>query len=165
MNFDWKSIVKSVAPALGTALGGPLAGAATKFIADKLLGNGDATENDISKYISGASPDQLIKLKELDQQFELRIQELGVDIYKIEVDDRKSARERESNLNDWTPRVLAFMIIGSFLYAVFSISKDGNITNTEESFLLLLSNLTTYVLAYYFGSSAGSRLKDIKNKQ
>jgi len=33
--FDWKKVVSTVAPVLGTALGGPLAGAATKFIADK----------------------------------------------------------------------------------------------------------------------------------
>jgi hypothetical protein len=165
MNFDWKNIVKSVAPALGTALLGPMGGVATKFIADQLLGKSNASEKEIADTINNASTEQLIKLKELDHDFELRMKELNVDVYQLEVEDRKSARLRETLTKDWTPPALAFMIIGAFLTAIFLIVKDGNVTNTEESFLLLLSNLTTYVLAYYFGSSAGSRLKDIHNNK
>lgn len=35
---DWKDVISSVAPGLATAFGGPLAGAAVKVIADKVLG-------------------------------------------------------------------------------------------------------------------------------
>jgi hypothetical protein len=41
---SWKDIIRSIAPTIGTALGGPLAGTATKFIADKMLGKADATQ-------------------------------------------------------------------------------------------------------------------------
>ncbi len=36
MGFDWKSIVSSVAPVLGTALGGPLGGVAARAAMDAL---------------------------------------------------------------------------------------------------------------------------------
>ena len=36
MAFDWKSVVGTVAPLLGTALGGPFGGVAGKMIQDAL---------------------------------------------------------------------------------------------------------------------------------
>ena len=48
---NWKAIVGTVAPALATALGGPLAGVAVKAIADKVLGKPAATEADVAAAI------------------------------------------------------------------------------------------------------------------
>lgn len=47
--FDWKAIVKTVAPALGTALGGPLAGTAVKVLSEALLGHSDGKEEEIAR--------------------------------------------------------------------------------------------------------------------
>jgi hypothetical protein len=42
-----------------------IAGAATKFIADKFLGNPNASEQEIVAQLSTASPDQLLKIKRI----------------------------------------------------------------------------------------------------
>jgi hypothetical protein len=85
---SWKDIIRSIAPTIGTALGGPLAGTATKFIADKMLGKADATQEEIELAIIGASPEQLTKLKELDHQFKLEMKNLEIDVYELEYKDR-----------------------------------------------------------------------------
>jgi len=43
MSTTWKGIVGTVAPALATALGGPLAGVAVRAIAEKVLGKPEAS--------------------------------------------------------------------------------------------------------------------------
>lgn len=163
MNFDWKSVVKTVAPALGTALLGPMGGAATKFIADKFLGNADASEKDIANSIMSASPEQLAKLKELDNQFEIRMAELGVDIFKIEVDDRKSARDRQISMRDWTPNVIAFIfIIGYFFLQWHMLS--GDVSENEQIMSARMQDALMLIFSFFYGSSLGSRIKDMISK-
>ncbi len=43
-DFDWKQVIKSIAPVLGTALGGPLAGTAIKVLGDAIIG-GDTSSH------------------------------------------------------------------------------------------------------------------------
>ena len=52
--MDWKSIVSTVAPWIGTALGGPRGGMAVSAIADA-LGLSDKAEETIKQALSGAS--------------------------------------------------------------------------------------------------------------
>jgi len=44
MAFDWKNVVRSVAPILGNAIGGPFGGAAVSALSNALLGKPEATE-------------------------------------------------------------------------------------------------------------------------
>lgn len=77
---DWKGIVKAVAPALGTALGGPLVGTAVKVLGEKLLGNADATEADVAKAIeAGLPPESIVKLREIDADFKLKMESAGLE--------------------------------------------------------------------------------------
>ena len=96
MDFDWKSIVKTVAPVLGTALGGPMGGLAARTIAGAVLGDETASEDQIAQAVAAASPEQLLALKKADQDFQLRMKELEVDIVRIDQQDRGSARDREA---------------------------------------------------------------------
>lgn len=163
MGFDWKGLVKTVAPAIGTALGGPLGGMASKAVAGALLGDENATEEDIAAAVAGASPDQLLALKKADQDFQARMKELDIDVEKIHQQDRDSAREREVKTGDSaTPRLLAigvtlgfFGILGAMLYGI--LPEKGS-----EPLLIMLGALGTSftgVIQYYFGSSAGSKEK------
>lgn len=151
--IDWKSIVKTVAPVLGTALGGPMAGAATKFIADKFLGNPDASEEEIAQALSTASPEQLIKLKELDNTFALEMKRLEVDVYRLELQDKDSARKREMEVKDWTPAILAYALSVGFFSVVWKLMSDGAVTEADQIILTTISNLFLIALTYYFGSS------------
>lgn len=67
-------ILKTVAPALATALGGPLAGAAVSFLSSK-LGVDPAV---IEQTVAGMAPADLVKMKELDLDFQKHMADNGI---------------------------------------------------------------------------------------
>lgn len=162
MKIDWKKILGTVAPVLATAAGGPLAGVVTKTLASKLLGQPEATQEEVEKTVVEASPETLIKLKEIDAQFAESMGRLGIDFEKIAADDRANARAREVSLGgDWTVRILAYGIVGSFCALVFSV-LFGQVTAESTiagAVIGYLSAKAEQVVSYYFGSSAGSKQK------
>lgn len=163
MSFDWKSLVGSVAPTIATALGGPLAGMATKAISGALLGKEDGSEKEISEALLSGDPDSLLKLKEIEQSFAARMKELDIDLEKIASDDRKSARQREIDTKDNAPKILAGVIVSGFflILAVISFVELPDASQAPVNILLgALTAMLTQVGNYYFGSSAGSSNKN-----
>lgn len=161
--FDWRSIIRTVAPALGTVLGGPLAGMAVKAIGDKLLGNPKATEADIADAMMNATPADLLKLKELDQQFAKDMKALDVDIFKLEVSDVQSARAMYT-VNYWPQIVLSALYVGGYfiILAMFIRGKVVVQAEMRDTVTVLIGMLTTaipIILGFWFGSSYGSREK------
>jgi hypothetical protein len=164
---DIRGIVGAVAPTLATALGGPLAGMATRAIAQAVLGRDDASEKDLAQAISSAGPEQLAALRRADQEFTLRMRELDIDVERIAAGDRDSARAREIGTGDRaTPRVLAFVIVAGFLGMVGGVLA-GKVTGISDptaagmigTLIGYVSAKADQVVAYYFGSSAGSARK------
>lgn len=162
--MDWKAIVGTVAPWIATALTGPLGGMAVGALADA-FGLSDKTEDAIKQAISGATPEQMLALKQADQNFAARMQELGFQniqaLEKIAADDRDSARKREMTVQDYTPRILAYLIVGGFLGMAYGVlfkqmSADSVLAGTIIGYL---SAKAEQVAAYYFGSTAGSKQK------
>lgn len=169
MSFDWKQIVKSVAPILGTALGGPAAGAATKFLADKFLGNPNAGEQDLSQAILSATPDQLIKIKELDNDFALEMRGYDSDDYQTEVDDRKDARnkvleELRNGYRDYTPTIITIIVyfgLFCFIYLLIVHDIDSDVRDILYLAMGFILNEVKSINAFHFGSTASSRMKDL----
>ncbi|WLT32692.1 hypothetical protein [Geothrix sp. PMB-07] len=170
MSFDWKALVKSIAPTIGTALGGPLGGIAGLALTKALGMPDDAAKDDnsLSAAIQGANPDQLLALKKADQDFAVQMQKLGFEnieaLEAIAAGDRANAREREIKTQDWTPKVLAFLItIGFFSLLGYLIHNSANAAlNNSQVLNVMLGSLGSAwigVVSYYFGSSAGSARK------
>ena len=88
---NWREIVSAVSPLLGAALGGPLGGAAGKLISIGLTGDDKSSDSDIAKALM--DPDNLIKLKVVELDFEKRMKELDIDLSTIGAKDRDSARD------------------------------------------------------------------------
>lgn len=167
MDLSW---LKTIAPTVATALGGPLAGIAVKVVADKLglpeakldrvidtLTNGGLT----SEQLAGLKQAEL-ELQRQENELEFKFAELEVQREKIASDDRASARMRESDNKDKTNRVIAFAIIGGFLamaVGVLSGWADGVDSVLAGTVIGYLSAKAEQVCAYYFGSSAGSSIK------
>lgn len=167
MDVNWKSIVGTVAPTIATALGGPLAGMATKAIAGALGLAEDTDADAVAAAVSNATPDQLLALKQADQAFGVRMRELDIDLERIAAGDRDSARKREAATGDWTPKVLAFVIIGGFFGVVAFVLGKG-MTGMDAAAAAFAGTLVGYVSAkaeqvvsYYFGSSSGSDKKNL----
>ena len=158
--MDW---LKQIAPTIATAMGGPLAGMAIKAISEALLGKPDGTEEELAQAATKATPEQLLALKKAENDFALQMRELDIDLERIAGADRDSARNREIKTKDWTPKLLAGGItIGYFGVLFYMLTHGLPTTGGSEAMLVMLGTLGTAfggVMAYYFGSSAGSKEK------
>lgn len=164
--MDFMKIIGAVAPTLATAVGGPIGGMAMKFITDALSIPGDASKDDMAKAISNATPDQLLALKNAENDFAVRMKELDIDLERIASSDRDSARKREVQVRDWMPRILAFTIVAGFMATVFLVllgvvegMKDPLMATTVGTLIGFVSAKCEQVVAYYFGSSSSSQQK------
>ena len=168
MAFDWKALVKSIAPSIGTALGGPLGGIAGLALTKALGLSEDSAkdEGSLAAAIQGASPDQLLALKKADQDFAVQMQKLGFEnveaLEAIAAGDRANARDREIKTQDWTPKVLGIAITLGFFgllgFLLWKSPPDGS----RDILNIMLGSLGSAwigVVSYYFGSSAGSARK------
>ena len=157
------NLVRTVAPSIASAVGGPLAGMATKAISEALLGKPDGTEEELAQAATKATPEQLLALKKAENDFALQMRELDIDLERIAGADRDSARNREIKTKDWTPKILAGGItVGYFGVLFYMLTHGLPTTGGSEAMLVMLGTLGTAfggVMAYYFGSSAGSKEK------
>ena len=156
------NLVRTVAPSIATAVGGPLAGMATRAISEALLGKPDGTEAELVEAAKVATPEQLLALKNAEQDFAVRMRELDVDLERIDAADRNSARDREVKTRDLTPRFLAAAVTFGFFGVLSWMIANGLPANGGEAMLVMLGTLGTAwgaIISYYFGSSAGSREK------
>jgi len=147
-----KKLVSAVAPTLGTALGSPLGGAAVSMIAEKLgVAN---NEQAVEKAIRQATPDEMLKLKEADNEFEVKMKELEVDVFKLETEDVQDARKAFGG--DWTSKLLGFMTLGGFMGYIFLVTLQPPEQNSEALINLVLGylgGLASAVISFYFGAS------------
>lgn len=160
--MDWMTTLKSLAPTVASAILGPLGGVAVAAIGN-LLGVSDATQDKIAQAIQSGqlTPEQIGKLKELELQYQENERERGFKYSELEFKDRDSARNREAQTGDSTNKVLAYTITGSFIAMVgatlLGYTKiDSVLAGTLVGYL---SAKAEQVLAYYFGSSSGSKQK------
>jgi ABC-type Na+ efflux pump permease subunit len=160
--MDVSAILKTLLPVIGTAVGGPLGGMAVKFFADKLGVPAEKVE-DITEWLKGATPDEILKAKTADQEFQFKMAELGFkDKYAIEqlnATDRQSARDREVKTGDNTTRILAgIYTLGYFVLIAIVIFHGIPVESRDivNSLIGILSAAQLSIMAYYFGSSKGS---------
>ena len=115
-------LLKSLAPTIASAAGGPMAGMAVKMAAEK-LGVPDATANEIEDLIE-RQPEKAVLLKQADKDFAHRLKEMEINLesFKAEVDDRKDARAKFSG--DITPKVFCILALGS----LWCLCNDRNHT-------------------------------------
>lgn len=154
--MDW---LKQVAPTIATAFGGPLAGLAVDAIS-KAIG---IDPKDVNKTIAEGklSAEQIGAIKQAEIAMAARAQELGLDFEKIAVDDRKSAREMQATTQSWIPGLMAIAVTVGFFGILVGLMTEH--FKTSDALMLMLGSLGTAwtgIIAFYFGSSAGSQKKD-----
>ena len=173
--MDWKDILSKVAdtaPVVGSFFGAPgiAVGTAIKAITGAFGLKSDATPEEIINAVS--DPDAQIKLLVAKQNYELAIMGADLEKFKTEVDDRKSARQRQSDSEKATGKrdinlyVLAWVIMGGFMGTIMAMLilqyAFGKVLAADPLVTLLLGSLSTdagMVVGYFFGSSSGSKDK------
>lgn len=146
------SLLKGVAPALATAVAGPLGGAAVSAIAGK-FGVSDSVEA-VAKAIAG------------DPQAAQKLAELELEYAKLDSADRDNSRDREIKiatsqdaplLNKIVTPVLALgtVTISFILLAAIMFLPDINGNRKDIAIYVLgaVNAATVQVLSYYFGAS------------
>ena len=152
-------LLKSLAPTIASAAGGPMAGMAVKMAAKKLGLPDTATANEIEDLIE-REPDKAIIVREADKDFKNRIREMEIDLesFKTEVEDRKDARENFAT--DCTPKVfsvLTLLLYGAFVMIVTLMPHDQNDETIISLVLGQLSGILGTAAAFFYGSSSGKK--------
>lgn len=163
MSFDWKQAVGTVAPLLGTALGGPFGGIAAKVITDALDLPQGSEDSEISAVLQ-ADPDALVKFKEAEQTFKAKMKELDIKEKDLEQKDRADARNREIQTKDPTNKRIATLVIVVWLTLNVFLFTSGVPEGLPEAVLYrVLGTMDAALMAilyYYFGSSDSSAKKN-----
>jgi hypothetical protein len=165
MNMDWKAIVGTVAPWIGTALGGPLGGMAVEAAANA-LGLSEKTTDAVKAAISGATPEQMLALKQADQNFALQMQALGfkqvTDLEALAAGDRKDARAMQVSKPSPVPAVLSIGVTLGYFGILVGMMLGALKVSDSQALLLMLGSLSTAwgaVMAFWFGTTRDSGRK------
>ena len=165
--MDWKSTLATVAPAIATALGGPLAGVAVSM-AGKALGLGDgATESDVEAAVLSGNPDVLVRLREVNTQFERDMKALDIDLERIHAGDRLSARDLAKTKGTIVQTALTVLFCSVFAVLMGQIFTGQEVVHSSmrdiANFLLgTLTGILMQQMNFWFGSSSGSKEKTQK---
>ena len=154
--MDW---LKQIAPTIATAFGGPLAGMAVSAISKALGVEPDKVQDMISS--NKLSAEQIAQLKIAEIELQKQAQELGLNFEKLAVDDRKSARDMQAATRSMVPPILATVVTVGF-FGILGMMLTGKVDSNNPALMMMLGSLGTAwtgIIAYYFGSSAGSQAK------
>lgn len=160
--MGWLDVVKSVAPTVATALGGPLAGAAVVALGS-MFGMTEPTQEKIKDMIESGrmSGEMIVQLKELELKYKNEEAERGFKYSELEFKDVDSARQREMVVKDNTNQILAYLIVVAFIAtAVAVLGGYAKIESVLAGTIIgYVSAKCEQVLSYYFGSSKSSARK------
>lgn len=165
---DWKGVIGAVAPTIATVLGGPLAGAAVGALSRALLGKENGTEAELAPLITGASPDTLLKIKQVEAELTTGLANAGVQLEDIAARDRDSARRMAQDTKGMMTAGLAVAYTFAYFASLWIVWRYGlgAADSMEASRDLLqtllgaLSAVQLQIMNFYFGSSSASKEKD-----
>ena len=154
--MEW---LKQIAPTIATAMGGPLAGMAVSAIS-KAIGVEPEKVGDLISN-NKLTAEQIAQVKIAEIELQKQANDLGLNFEKLAVDDRKSAREMQATTRSIVPPVLAAIVTLGF-FGIMVMMLLGKVDSNNPAILMMLGSLGTAwtgIIAYYFGSSAGSQAK------
>jgi hypothetical protein len=163
--MDWTKIIATVAPWIGTALGGPLGGMAVEAAASA-LGLKEKTVEAVKQALSGATPEQMLALKKADQNFAIQMQALGFaqvkDLEAIAAGDRDSARKMQMLAPSFMPAALTCFVVGAFVATLVLLLKFDVPMSNRDIIVYMIGQLSggfTAALAFWFGTTRQSEDK------
>jgi hypothetical protein len=154
--MEW---LKQIAPTIATAMGGPLMGMAVSAVSKAIGVEPDKVQDIISS--GKLTSEQIAQIKIAEIELKRQENELGLNFESLAVDDRKSAREMQATTRSIVPPVLAAIVTIGF-FGIMVMMLLGKVDSNNPAILMMLGSLGTAwtgIIAYYFGSSAGSQAK------
>ena len=159
MDTDW---IKSLAPLLGSALAGPLGGAAAGFLADH-LGVKESTVKAVTEVLEGQklTGDQLVAVKAAEIEFKQFLEDNKIKMEELENEDRAGARDLLTATKSLTPSILTYLITFGFFGVLIGLMSGY--AEKSEPLLIMLGSLGTAwsaACAFWFGTTHGSNQKN-----
>jgi hypothetical protein len=161
---NWLDILKTMAPTVATALGGPLAGAAVAALGG-VLGVPEPTQSTIAKMFQDGqlTAEHLAEIRGLELKYQNDEKERGFKYSELEFKDRESARSMAVATHSLTPSILTWIIVALTLAAEAALLFNqvppgadpiiiGRVLGTMDAALLM-------VLQFWFGSNSTSQRK------
>lgn len=146
------NILKGVAPALATAVAGPLGGAAIAAIADKI----------------GVRADPNVIASALTQNPELQYKLREIDVREFEAEQKAISERWQADMasDSWLsknirPMVLIYLLTAYLLMAV----ADGFGFRISESYVTLLGQWGMLVMGAYFGGRTVEKIAAMMRKE
>lgn len=160
MSFGSKAlqVLRTVAPELALALGGPFGPIASAAVS-VALGTPAGDDKAAEAALLSATPEQLLALQNSRQAFMAQMKQLGIEEQKLVYDDVANARGRESAVKDSTPKILAYLTTFGFFSAFIGCLFVSIPESSKAIIFTMIGSLGTVWInqqGYYFGSSAGS---------
>lgn len=158
---NWKAVIRTMAPTLGAALGGPIGGMATKALSEGLLGKPDATDRELSEVVLNANPQSLAQIKQIENNFELEMKKLQVNVFEIEAESQENARKIHGN-NTFVPflTIVLTILVGAGAYSFITYQIPAE--NQNILYMVFGSIMTSWTTAmgYWFGTTKSSSRKN-----
>lgn len=164
MAFDIKKTLGAIVPGIANLIGGPLAGMATTAVLGmfgiEASGNEKKDSAAMEQAVKNMTPEQAVELKSVEAKLETDLAQAGVDIYAIEIEDRKSARDMRVKLGgDLTVSIIAGLVVvawGAVNFTLFTAEGELPNVNILMRAMGTLDAALLAVLYFFFGSSKGS---------
>jgi len=157
---DW---LKTLAPLLGTALGGPLGGAAAAFLADK-LGIESKTVEAVTEVLNSGkmTPDQIVSVKLAEVEFKKFTEANKIDVIRIDAADRDSARKMQTVTKSHVPAALTYLLTVGFFGVLGAMFKYPEMKESAPLMIMLgsLGTAWTGACAFWFGTTNSSADKN-----
>lgn len=153
--MEW---LKTIAPTIATALGGPLAGMAVSAVAKAIGVSPDEVQDVISS--GKLTAEQVASIQIAELELKKQAQSMNLDFAKLIAEDKQSARDMQIATKSWIPALLAVFVTIGFFGILLGLMTEH--FKTSDALMLMLGSLATAwtgVMAFYFGSSASSQAK------
>ena len=179
-DFDWKKIVRMVAPAAASAFGTPAMGLAVSALSNAIFGDTTHSADDVATAISSGqlNGDQIAAIRAADNEFKVQMKQLDIDLERLamEVEQnyiRDTSDARHTFGEHENVFVLGCIILGAFgilmalvLTGCFFL-MTGKVTVDPGTLAVcagLIGTVVGYVAAnaqqvvsFFYGSSKGSK--------
>jgi len=178
MDFDWKKTLPYIAAAATGGVPALIATAATA-LTEALGVEVEPTKEGIDSALKGATPEQVLALKKVDNDLKIRFRELDtedkkadIDLEKTYISDVGNARQFNSNTDGilylgYLINVASYSLIMFVLYACFKMMTGGNLAidpGTAAMIGGIIGAAVQWIMqnasqanGFFFGSSPSSR--------
>lgn len=173
--MNWLNTIKTLAPVVASAIGGPLSGSIVTALGG-IFGIAEPTQDKLKAAIETGqmTGEQISRIRELEITLKAEESERGFKYANLEVQDRENARHRDTeivkavghNYRADAMFVLAVAVIVGLVYAIWSepgINEfmKGIVTLVLGRFLGYLDNIYNFE----YGTTRSSKDKDVTINQ